>query len=59
MPDNDRPGEEIWLDDELLVEHFDWVRARHARSSGWESVPDADDEGTENELLKDVRRRLR
>lgn len=57
MTDDQRPPEEIWLDDEALSSHFDALRDK-LRSTGsgesndeWESVPPA-----QNELTKDLRK---
>lgn len=58
LPEEDRPDERIWLDDEALNQHFDALHARY-RSSGdrgeeWESVPSGDLE--QNEFTKGFRR---
>jgi hypothetical protein len=54
LPDEDRPAEEIWLDDEALAAHWDAVNERHRSSSGVEAVPQADMQ--QNELTADFRR---
>ncbi len=56
LPEDSRPPEEIWLDDEALGEHFDSVRARLKESSsgGWEAVPGATEE--QNEITRAFKR---
>jgi hypothetical protein len=58
MPDDDRPPEAIWLDDEALSDHFARVREKYSSGGaggGYESVPQADDQVTENALAKAIR----
>lgn len=42
LPDDDRPPERIWMDDEALSEHFERVRGRYrsdSRGPEWEEIP--------------------
>ena len=53
LSDDQRPSEDIWLDDELLSEHFQAVRERMRRTSSgeqWEDIP-----GEQNEITKGLR----
>ena len=54
LPEDDRPPERIWLDDEALQSHFDGVdQKRKAGSRGTEVVPQDLDQ---NELTAQLRR---
>lgn len=55
MREEDQPPQHIWLDNEALNAHFDWVRDKYkSKSDGVESVPDP---GVldQNELTKGLR----
>lgn len=57
LPDEDRPPERIWLDDEALNQHFGAIQERYRSGSGgedWESIPDAEFE--QNEVTAGFRR---
>lgn len=53
LPDEDRPPEELWLDEERISQHFEDVKARRNEKYGVESVPDAD--MMQNELTRGLR----
>lgn len=57
LPEEDRPDERIWLDDEALNQHFDALHERYrggSRNEEWESIPSGELE--QNELTKGFRR---
>jgi hypothetical protein len=54
IPEDDRPPEEIWLDEEALAEHFDMVKSRHReRARGRDAVEIVPLE--QNELTKHLK----
>ena len=59
LPDEDRPPEQIWLDNDALNDHFDSVRARYrsGSSDGMEPIEDMD--LVSNEYTRDLRKSLR
>lgn len=53
MSDDQRPPQDIWMDDEALNAHFEAVRTKLRRTSqgnDWEDIP-----GDQNELTKKIR----
>lgn len=55
LPDEDRPAEHIWLDAELLDDHFTSLASRReAKAQGMETVDDAP--MMQNEITKSWRR---
>lgn len=56
MTDEQRPPQEIWLDDEALNDHFDSVKSRMrtggASDDGWEDIPTQ-----QNEFTRDLKRK--
>lgn len=42
MTDEDRPPEEIWLDEEALKEHFEVLRSKHKAGTGGSDEPSED-----------------
>lgn len=38
MPQEDRPPRKIWMDDKLLVEHFNRLREKRSAEAGGDSV---------------------
>lgn len=57
LPDEDRPNERIWLDDDALAQHFERVQERYRSggsggSSDWEAIPEFE----QNELTAAFRR---
>lgn len=55
LEEDDQPPEEIWLNDEALIDHFDDLkRRRSSRESGDEEIPGA--EWQQNEITKGLRR---
>lgn len=57
LPDDDRPPERIWLDDEALEHHFEKVQEqrRNPRDSGMEDIPESGPLD-QNELTRDFKR---
>jgi hypothetical protein len=54
MQEKDQPPEAIWLNDELLTEHFERVRNSYSLPAGSEPVPPAGGLD-QNELTKGLR----
>lgn len=55
LPEEDRPPEQIWLDDEAITIHFEQVEARREAKYKGESVPEATDM-QRNELTEHFRK---
>lgn len=55
LPEDERPPERIWLDDEAVTIHFEQVEARRDAKFKGESVPEATDM-PRNELTEQFRK---
>lgn len=57
LPDDERPPERIWLDDEALSAHWERVEAaRKHKYGGTEAVPAAEGQLEQNELTAGFKR---
>jgi hypothetical protein len=55
MREEDAPPEHIWLDNEAIEAHFDWVREKYrSKAAGVETVPDPGSYD-QNEMTKGLR----
>jgi hypothetical protein len=55
--DDERPPERIWLDDEALSSHWEFIEnKRHHRSTGMEEVPQFAGAMDQNELTAGFKR---